>query len=80
MIMLHVRSIAVSSAVVCVFAVGIIASISGLSPWSCCERAILAAAVVYFAAGAAVRAINTILIQAIVDRQVNKEQTGEGQS
>jgi hypothetical protein len=78
--MLHVRSIAVSTAVVCFFAVGLIGSISGLSPWACCERALLAAAIVYFAAGAAVRAVNTILIQAIVDRQINKERTGEDQS
>jgi hypothetical protein len=78
--MLHVRSIAVSTAVVCFFTVGLIGSISGLSPWACCERAIPAAAIIYFAAGAAVRTVNTILIQAIVDRQINKERTGEDQS
>lgn len=78
--MLHVRSIAVSTAVVCFFAVGLIGSISGLSPWACCERAMLAAGIIYFAAGAAVRAVNTILIQAIVDRQINQERTGEDQS
>ena len=42
--MLHVRSIAVSSAVVGMFAVAIVGSIGGLSPWACCERALLAAA------------------------------------
>jgi hypothetical protein len=78
--MLHVRSIAVSSAIVSVFAVAIIGSTSGLSPWSCCERALLAATVIYFAAGAAARAVNTILIQALVDKQVSKERNGEGQS
>ncbi|MBN1505458.1 MAG: hypothetical protein JW955_01360 [Sedimentisphaerales bacterium] len=78
--MLHARSIAVSSAVICIFAVAIIGSIGGLSPWSCCERALLAAVVVYLAAGVAVRAINTILIQAIADRQVGKERGSEGQS
>jgi hypothetical protein len=78
--MLHVRSIAVSSAVVCMFAVAIVGSISGLSPWACCERALMGAVIIYFAAGAGVRAINAILIQAIVDSQVNKERNGEGQS
>ncbi len=78
--MLHVRSIAVSSAVVCMFAVAIVGSISGLSPWACCERALLAGAIIYFAAGTAVRAINAILVQAIVDSQVNKERTREGQT
>jgi len=77
--MLHVRSMAVSSAIVCMFAVAIVGSISGLSPWACCERALLAAVVIYFAAGAAVRAINAILIQAIVDSEINKERTREGQ-
>ncbi len=78
--MLHVRSIAVSSAVVCMFIVAIVGSMSGLSPWACCERALLAAVIIYFAAGAAVRAINAILIQAIVDSELNKERTGERQS
>ncbi len=78
--MLHVRSMAVSSAVVCMFTVAIVGSISGLSPWACCERALLAAAIIYFAAGTAVRAINAILIQAIVDSEINKERTGERQS
>jgi hypothetical protein len=78
--LLHVRSIAVSSSVVCIFVVAIVGSISGLSPWSCCERALLAAMIIYFAAGAAVRAINAILVQAIVDSQINKERTGESQS
>lgn len=78
--MLHVRSMAVSSAVVCMFAVAIVGSVSGLSPWACCERALLAAVIIYFAAGAAVRAINAILIQAIVDNELNKERTREGQS
>ena len=77
--MLHVRSMAVSSAVVCMFAVAIVGSISGLSPWACCERALVAAVIIYFAAGAAVRAINAIVIQAIVDSEMDKERTREGQ-
>ena len=78
--MLHVRSIAVSTAVICFFGVGVIGSLSRLAPWACCERAIVAAVVVYWLAGVGVRAVNAILIQAIVDRQVNKEPTGEQQS
>ncbi len=78
--MLHVRSMAVSSAVVCMFAIAIVGSISGLSPWACCERAIMAAVIIYFAAGAAARAINAIVIQAIVDSEMDKERTREGQS
>lgn len=77
--MLHARSIAISSAVLSVFAVAIVGSISGLSPWACCERALLAAIVIYVAAKAAVQAINAILIQAIVDNEIHKERTGESQ-
>jgi len=77
---LHVRSIAVSTAVICFFGVGLIGSLSGLAPWACCERAMVAAVVVFWLAGLAVRAVNAILIQAIVDRQVNKESTGEHES
>ncbi len=77
--MLHVRSIAVSTAVICFFGVGLIGSLSGLAPWACCERAMIAAVAIYWLAGMAVRAVNAILIQAIVDRQISKEPTGEHQ-
>jgi hypothetical protein len=75
--MLHVRSISISCAVVCFFAVGIIGAMNGLSPEACCKRALLGAVVTHIAAGVAVRAINAILLQAMIDHQINKEQTGE---
>ena len=78
--MLHVRSIAVSIAVVCFFGIGIIGSISGLSPGPCCKRALLGAVAAYLAAGLAVRAVNAIVIQAIVDHQINKERSGEDEN
>lgn len=78
--MLHAKSIAMSMAVACFFAVALIGSLSGLASWPCCERAIVAALVAYFATGAGVRAVNAILLQAIVDKQVNKERTGESQN
>jgi hypothetical protein len=80
MTMLHVRSIAVSGAVVCFFAIGIIGSISGLSPGACCKRALLGAVVAYLATRVASQAVNAILVQAIVDHQMKKERNGEGES
>ena len=78
--MLHERSIAMSTAVTCFFALGVISSIGGLSPCASCKRALLGAAVAYLAAAAVVRAICAILIQAMVDSEINKERTGDAES
>ena len=77
---LHIRSIAVSIAVICFFAIAIIGLISGLSPFTCCKRALLGAAAVYIAGVWAVKAINAILINAIITNQMNqqKEQDNAG--
>jgi len=78
--MLHVRSVAVSAAVISFFAFSIIGSFSGLSPSVCSTRALLGAAAAYLAAAAAVRIINAILIQAMIDDEMNKERTGDARS
>jgi len=72
---LHVRSIAVSSAVICFFGLSFISWFSGLSPFTCCRRALLGAIVAYVAASLAVRAINTILTNAMIKNQVNKQKS-----
>jgi len=72
--LLPTRSIAVSTAVFCFFAVGIIGSFGGLSPFTCCKRALLGAAVAYLAAGTAVKAVNAILVQAMIASQVDQMQ------
>ena len=69
---LHVRSIAVSGAVVCFFTVCLIGSLSGLSPFTCCKRALAAAFVVYVAAALVVKAINAILINAMLHSQMDQ--------
>lgn len=71
--MLDARPIAVSTAVVCFFALSIAGSIGGLSPYVCCERALLGSAVAYLAARAGVRAVNAILTQAMIAGQINKD-------
>lgn len=66
------RFIATGAGVVCFFVMGILGSLGGLSPYTCCQRAVLGAAVAYFVTGTAVRAINAILIQAMIADQVQK--------
>jgi hypothetical protein len=71
---LHIRSIAVSIAVICFFGVSIIGWISGLSPFVCCKRAIVGGILAYIAASWAVKAVNAILISAMVTNQMNQQE------
>jgi hypothetical protein len=70
--LLPVRSIAVSTGVLCFFGIGIIGSLGGLSPYVCCKRAVLGAIVAYVVAGTSVRAVNAILTQAVIASEIKK--------
>ena len=70
---LHIRSIAVSIAVVCFFGLSLIGWISGLSPFTCCKRALVGAVLAYIAVAWAVKAINAILISAMITNQMNRQ-------
>ena len=70
---LHIRSIAVSIAVVCFFGLSLIGWISGLSPFTCCKRALVGAVLAYIAVAWAVKAINAILINAMITNQMNRQ-------
>ncbi len=74
---LNIRPIAVSFAVICFFGISIAACLSGLTPFTCCKRAITGAILAYIAAALAVAAINAILISAMVDNEMKQE---KGQS
>jgi hypothetical protein len=63
---LHARSIAVSIAVACFFGLSFVGWISGLSPFTCCKRALMGAALSYIAASLAVKVINAILTSAMI--------------
>ena len=76
--LLPARSIGVSTGVLCFFVIGIIGSLSGLSPYTCCKRAVLGAAVAYVAAATAVRAVNAILTQAVIANEVRKTEKPGG--
>ena len=70
---LHVRSIAVSIAVICFFVLSLVGWICGLSPFVCCKRALIGAVLAYIAGGWAVRAINAILVNAMIANHVNRQ-------
>jgi hypothetical protein len=78
---LHIRSIAVSIAVICFFGISLIGWINGLSPFTCCKRALVGAVLAYIAGVWAVKAINAILISAMITNQMNqqKEKNSGGQ-
>lgn len=67
---LNAKSISVSASVICFFAIAVIGWISGLSPLTCCKRAMTAAIVVYIAVFLAVKAMNSIFINAMVKNQM----------
>lgn len=73
---LQPRPIAFTLAIVGFFALSIVGTIGGLTTDTCCERALGGAVVVYMATSAAVRVINTILTQAMIENQVNKDTAG----
>jgi hypothetical protein len=70
---LNVRSIAVSIAVICFFAIAGIGWFSGLSPFTCCKRALVGAAAAYIAGAWAVKAINAILMNAMITSQMKQQ-------
>jgi len=76
---LPTRSIAFSIAVVGFFVLSIVGSFGGLSPETCCKRALLGAVATYVAALAAVRAINMILTQAMIASQISKDNAGDNE-
>ncbi|MHC4395241.1 MAG: hypothetical protein ACYS1A_06260 [Planctomycetota bacterium] len=70
---LHVRSIAVRTAVMCFFILSIIGWFSGLSPFACCKKALVGAIIVYIAASLTVKAINAVLISAMITKRMNQQ-------
>jgi hypothetical protein len=70
---LDVRPTAIYSAVIAFFGVSFIGWFYGLSPFTCCKRALAAAVLAYIVAALAVKLINVIIIDAIIDNQMNKK-------
>lgn len=75
---LQPRPIAISAAVLCFFAVSIIGWFCELSPFVSCKRALVGAIIIYIASGYAVRAINAIIISALVNSQIEQQKEPAG--
>jgi len=71
---LNVRSIAVSIAVICFFVLSLIGWFCGISPFVCCKRALIGAVLAYIAGGLAVKAINAVLVNAMIANRVNQQE------
>lgn len=68
--LLNVRSVAVSIAVMCFFGMAIVGLFSGLSPFICCKRAILGALLAYITGTCVIKAINAILLNAMITNRM----------
>ena len=71
---LNVRSIAVSIAVICFFVLSLIGWFCGISPFVCCKRALIGAVLSYIAGSLAVKAINAVLVNAMIANQVSQQE------
>ena len=71
---LNVRAISTSFAVICFFMIAIVGCLNKLSSFTCCKRATIAAIIAYAVALVATRATNAIITNAIVTSEMNKSQ------
>jgi len=71
---LNVRAIAANVAVICFFALSVVGSVCGLSPFTCCKRAIVGSILAYLATALAVKAVNAILINAMIRYRMNRQE------
>jgi len=70
--LIHVRPIAISLAVMAFFGLSFVGLFNGLSPFTCCKRSLIGAALAYIVTSLVVKIINAILINAIIDSHTNK--------
>jgi hypothetical protein len=80
--LLNARPIAASSSVLGFFCIAIIGYFSGLSQFTCCKRALIAAVILYFSMTIALKAVNVILTDALINRQMKqqKEQVNDNRN
>ncbi|HUW17785.1 MAG TPA: hypothetical protein VMW16_00615 [Sedimentisphaerales bacterium] len=70
---LQVRPIAISMSVLFFFGISFIGWISGLSPFVCCKRALAGAVLAYITGTLAVKAINAVLMSALITKRINED-------
>lgn len=74
--LLPVRSIAFTAAIVGFFALSIVSTLGGLSPYTCSKRALLGAIIIYYVVAVATRTIDAILTRAMIASQIDKDEAG----
>ena len=71
------RPVAISMAVLCFFGLSFVGIFNELSPFTCCERALIGAVIAYIITSIVVQIINAVLTSAIIDRYTNKQKENE---
>ncbi len=69
---LNPRTAALTAAVLAFFMTSITAAFCGNCPFTCCKRAVIAMLAAYVFTTLVVKAINAVLVDAIISKQVNK--------
>lgn len=70
--LLNTKSISVSIAVLSFFGIAVVGWFTGLSQLTCCKRALAAAVIAYIGTSIALKVVNAILINVMVDSQINQ--------
>jgi hypothetical protein len=70
--LIHVRPIAATLAVIAFFGLNFVCMFYGLSPLTCCKRAFIGAVLIYLATAVTVNIVNAVLTRAIIESHVNK--------
>ena len=71
------RPTAISVAVLCFFGLSFVGVFYELSPFTCCERALIGAAIAYIVTSIVVKILNAVLTSAIIDSYANKQKETE---
>jgi len=71
------RSTAISVAVLCFFVVSFVGIFYELSPFVCCERALIGAVLAYIVTSVVVKILNAVITSAIIDSYTNKQRENE---
>ncbi len=71
---LNTKTIAVTAAVIFFFLSAFIGLAAGLSTFTCCKRAVIAAIIGYATTTIAVKLLNSVLITTLVDEQLDQQE------
>lgn len=70
---LHVKSISISIAVICLFVISFVGWFAGLDPLVCCKRAAMGAVITYIVSVIVIQVINNILLSALIKFQIEQQ-------